>query len=54
MYLKKATGLQGFGEQGLWPEGVKGKSGLVSASVALASPDWAGQASDSLKFDPVG
>ena len=29
-YPKKASGLRGRGEQRLWPEGVKGKSGLLS------------------------
>lgn len=30
LYVVQTVRFQGFGEQGIWPEGVKGKSGLVS------------------------
>ena len=56
MYLEKAKGSQQHGKQVLWPEGVKGKSGLVSGlgCSGLARLGKAGQVSGSLKFDPVG
>lgn len=40
----------------LWPEGVKGKSGLVSGFCCsgFTRLGKAGQVSGSLKFDPVG
>lgn len=56
MYVEKTTGSHPFGQERLWPEGVKGKSGLVSGLCCpgIARLGRAGQASDSLKFDPAG
>lgn len=45
---------------GIWSTGALARGGLKAnpvwflASVAQALPDWAGQASDSLKSDPAG